>query len=272
MSFVLRAVMAAVVVGSSVSMAFGVGISIAEPDFDRWNYPFSPGGATTTASVFSDGGFQPFFDLRDGQFLNTFVTSDDIAGGQGAGSYVVTSAVVRATIAVANGYIVGGTGGASPLELFATGFRNGFDALSYGENGAFGPSQFAPGTRNAFASDALGNDVSNNAGATAIALGTIAGKNAGDAVANGDVVEFVLNIADPSVQSMLAGGLNGGVLSFSLTCLEVATDTGGGTYPRFATRENGTYSGVSLDLTVIPSPGALGVMMVAGVGVMRRRR
>ena len=142
----------------------------------------------------------------------------------------------------------------------------------YGENAPFGPDQFTPGTRNAFAADALGNDVSNNAAATALALGTIAGKGTGDAVANGDVVEFVLNVADPNVQAMLAGGLDGGILSFSITCLEAADATGGGAYPRFATKENTAFSGVSLDLTVVPSPGALGVLGLAGLGVLRRRR
>jgi len=253
-------------------MSSTLGVSIAEPDIDRWNYPFSPGGATTTASTFSDGGFQPFFDLRDGQFLNTYLTADDIAPGQGSSNYIITSAVVRATIASANGYIVGGTGGTSPMELFATNFRNGYDVFTYDESAPFGPSQFTPGTRNAFAADALGNDVSNNAIAVALALGTIAGKSTGQAVADGDVVEFALNVADPQVQDLLASGLNSGALSFSITCLEVATETGGGTYPRFATRENATYAGVSLDLTVIPAPGVLGVLGLAGVSVARRRR
>src|SRR5690606_37444525 len=106
-----------------------------------------------------------------------------------------------------------------------------------------------------FASDALGNDVSNNAGAVPLARGAVAGKSAGDALANGDVVEFVLNTADPAVQALLAGGLDAGVVSFSITTLEAADETGGGAYPRFATKENTAFSGVGLDLVVeVPAP------------------
>jgi hypothetical protein len=262
----------AVALASSVSMASGAVVSIGEPDFDRWNYPFAPNGFTGTASVFSDGGFQPFFDLRDGQFTNTYFTGDDIAAGQGAASYVVTSAIVRATIANANGYILGGTNGTSPIELFSTGFRNGFDAFTFTEGASFGPDQFTPGTRNAFAADALGADASNNAGAAALAIGTIAGKGLGDAAADGDVVEFVLDVSNPVVQALLAGGLDAGVLSFSVTTLEAADSTGGGAYPRFATRENTAYSGVSVELVVVPAPGALAALGVMGAMVVRRRR
>lgn len=272
-SRICPALCAVALIGSGGAAALASNITIAEPSFDRWNYPFNPSGATEFASVFSDGGFQPFFDLRDAQFLNTYITAGDITPGLGAGSYTVSSAILRATIADANGYILGGTGGTSPLELFASNFRGGFDALSYGENGPFGPSQFTPGTRNAFAADALGNDVSNNPGAIPLAIGTVAGKSVGDALANGDIVEFALNLADPQVHTLLAGGLNAGVVSFSITTLEAADETGGGAYPRFATQENQVYSGVSLDLVAeIPAPGALGVLGVAGVMGIRRRR
>ncbi len=268
----MRAIVCACVLGSSASMACASLVSIASPDYDRWNYPFSPGGTTTTASTFSDGGFAMFFDLRDGQFSNTYLTNDDIAAGQGVGNYQVTSAIVRARIADPNGYVLGGTGGTSPLELWSTGFRNGFNAFSYDNAAPFGPDQFTPGTRNAFAADALGNDVSNDAMATPLAIGTIAGKGAGDAAAAGDVVEFLLNIADPQVQAMLAGGLNDGALSFSITCLEAADATGGGAYPRFATSENTAFMATSVDLEVIPAPGVMGVFGIAGVAVVRRRR
>ena len=272
-SRICSALFGAGVIGIAGAAALATNITIAQPDFDRWNYPFNPSGGTELASVYSDGGFQPFFDLRDAQFLNTYITSDDIAAGQGAGNYIVTSAIVRATIADANGYILGGTGGTSPLELFATSFRNGFDALSYGENGSFGPNQFTPGVRNAFASDALGNDVSNNAGAVPLALGAVAGKSAGDALASGDIVEFVLNTADPAVQALLAGGLNAGVVSFSITTLEAADETGGGAYPRFATKENTAFSGVSLEIIAeVPAPGAIGAFCLGGVAAVRRRR
>lgn len=272
-SRICSALFGAAFIGLAGASALATNIAIGSPDFDRWNYPFNPSGATETASIYSDGGFQPFFDLRDAQFLNTYITSDDIAAGQGAGNYIVSSAVLRATIANANGYILGGTGGTSPLELFSTSFRNGFDALSYGENGPYGPNQFDPGVRNAFAADALGNDVSNNAAAVPLALGAVAGKGVGDPLADGDIVEFVLDVSDPAVQAMLAGGLNAGVVSFSITTLEAADETGGGAYPRFATKENTALSGVGLDLVVeVPAPGAIGVFCLGGVVAARRRR
>lgn len=272
-SFISRGALAAVVVGSSAVSVLGANISISEPDYDRWNYAFAGAPATsTTASTFSDGGFQPFFDLRDSQFTNTYLTNDDIAAGQGYGGYYVTSAVIRATIASANGYILGGTGGTAPLELWRTGFRNGYNAFTFDNSAPNTADAFTPGTRNAFAADALGNDVSNNAGATPLAVGTIAGKGIGDPVANGDVVEFVLNISDPQVQTWLRLGLDAGALSFSVAALEAATQSGGGTYPRFATLENATYSGMSVDLVVIPAPGAMTLLGVAGLAVIRRRR
>jgi hypothetical protein len=66
--------------------------------------------------------------------------------------------------------------------------------------------------------------------------------------------------------------LDAGALSFSVTTLEAADSTGGGAYPRFATRENTAYSGVSVELVVVPAPGALAALGVMGAMVVRRRR
>lgn len=273
MSTSTRAGLGAGLIVAATSAALGA--TYAQPTFDRWNYGFNgTPGTKTYAPTFSDGGYPDAFDLRDGQFLNSFVTSGDFAAGQGAGNYTVTSASLTATIIATTGYVYGGTGNAAPVELFGTGFRNGYTASSFGETGPYtdAGSVFPPGVRNAYAADATGADASNNAGATPFALGSIAGKNAGDAIVMGDVYTFSLDVNDPLIQAYLAGGLNDGILSFSLTCLEAAAPDGSGPYPAFATKESG-FAAVTLDITadVIPTPGA-GVLGFAGLGLITRRR
>jgi hypothetical protein len=271
----LAATAAAALTAASSASAFVVDHTYAEPTFDRWNYPFNgTPGVRTTASTFSDGGFPGAFDLRDGQFLNSFATAAQFAPGQGPANYVVTSASLTATVAFANGYVVGGTGGAAPVELFGTGFRNGLNAFAYGEIAPFAFADVTlPGVRNAFAADASGADASNNPAAAPFALGSIAGKTTGDAVADGDVFEFALDVSDPGVLAYLQGGLNAGILSFSLTSLEVADPSGGGVFPIFGTKE-GTAGNVTLSLTVdiVPAPGAVAALALAGLTAARRRR
>ncbi len=247
-----------------------------QPNFDRWNYAFNATpGTRAQAPVFSDGGAPGVFDLRDGQFLNSFITAGEFTPGLGPANYVVTSAKLSATIDTANGYVIDGTGGVNPIELFGTGFRNGLNAFAYGETG---PYAFAdptlPGVRNAYASDLAGVDVSNNPAATPFALGSVAGKTTGDAVADGDVFEFDLDVNNPGLLAYLQGGLNSGILSFSITSLEAADPGGaGGAFPIFGTKE-GMVGAATLSLTVdvVPAPGAATLLGLAGLAATRRRR
>ena len=255
-------------------------VNFPQPDFDRWNYPFNDDPATRGtrdfASVFSDGGFPTAFDLRDAQFVTTFVTSGDVTPGRPATDYVITGATVTATVKDPNGAVLGGTGGNNPVELFATGFRNGFNALAYGETAPYTvlPSVFPPGVRNAFAADASGADASNNPGATPLALGDVAGLNQGDALSAGDLVEFDLDLSGAGLTALLQNGLSAGVLSFSLTSLEPADQTGAGAFPRFATKETDGFAAptLTLEVEVIPAPGVLAAAPIAAAGRLRRRR
>ena len=83
--------------------------------------------ARTTATTFSgeSDAFPPnFFDDRDGQFLNSFITAGEYAPGRGSSNYVITNATFTATV-------VGGmfdydtvrNDGAS-IELFGTQSRD----------------------------------------------------------------------------------------------------------------------------------------------------
>ena len=274
LSSITRAGLAAGVIVAAGSSTFGA--SYSQPTFDRWNYGFNgTPGTRTNAPTFSDGGYPDAFDLRDGQFLNSFVTSAEFMPGKGVGNYLITSATLTATILAPTGYVYGGTGGVGPVELFGTGFRNGYTATSFGETGPYtdAPSVFPPGVRNAYAADLNGLDASNNAAASVFALGTVAGKNLGDPILAGDVFTFSLDLGNPQIMAYLASGLNGGILSFSLASLEAAAPDGSGPYPVFATKESGVAA-VTLDITadVVPAPGVASLLALGGIGMIGRRR
>lgn len=256
----------------------------AQPTFDRWNYPFNfDAGTRTVATTFSGQSdqFPPnFFDDRDGQFLNSFATAADYAPGQGSENYVITDATLTATI-------VGGTfqydnvrnDGAS-IELFGTGFRGGLNAFAYGEDFAFGfGDPTSEDIRNAYATDAAGGsrrDVSNEVRdgfvSTPFAVGQIAGEAPGTVVGSGQTITFSLDLSNPDVVAYLQDSLNQGIASFTISSLHIVTQGDASAAPAFSTKEGGMGATFSITAEVIPAPASVGVLGLAGLAGLRRRR
>lgn len=273
------------------------------PTFDRWMYPFnSQPGVRPDALIFGVLGPQGVgqFDDRDGQLLVTWSTGGEFQPGLGAANYRVLSARVTATIDPRFGdaffydptidsfrtyldpndpdYLPDSDPG-RPIELFGTGFRNGFTPASFGESGPF---SFAPptgeGVRNAFALDRSGVDASNNVrdrfealpmavGATDLAPGSL--------VPGGQTMVFDLDVNDPLVAAYLGAGLSDGFLSFTLTSLHEGSFAGPATFPVFMTKEStlpgATPATLELSVEIVPAPAA-GSLLLAAMGARAGRR
>jgi len=270
-------------------------LQLNSPTFDRWVYPFNfTPGTRATASAFGAVGTGPgVFDDRDGQFYLHYDTSSatgDFAPGQGVGNYQVDGLTLRLTAVSVSGSVFydpsydpvstygGGTDSdpSRPFELFGAGFRNGFMASTFGETGPHSIGDpTIPGTRNVFASDALGNDVSNNFtnfGGSAFdvdpfAVGTASTLNPGDAITAGTVFEFDVNLADADIANYVQEGLNSGGLSFVLTSLQETTQTNP-TIVNWGTKEGGS----SASMTVVPEPSSVALLGLGGAVLAFWRR
>lgn len=278
---------------------------ILEPTADRWMYPFngSP-GARPSASVFGAVG-EPDFDDRDGQMLVRFSTTGIVAAGLGASNYALTSLQLSLTVNVNNAfrydptpdsfrsrldpaspnYLADADVGV-PVELFAVGYRNGFNAATFAENSAFSSGG---GLRNAFAAGLNANgtrfDVSNNVAdgfeVTPMAIGQIAGLTPGALVGEESVMTFNLNLSDAAVLAYLQASLHAGYLEFMVSSLHPTAQMATNGYPAFFTKENllhdpafGDNLAAQLrgDVTVVPEPGTLALLLVgAAAGVFFRR-
>ena len=256
---------------SCMAQSQTITISYDTSTLDRWNYPFngSPGtrlSASSFGAVELDG-----FDDHDAQFVVGFETDADITTGLALNQYQVLSA--RVVITNSNGDVFEydptydthdtylflddslDTDPGRPIHLWATGYRNEYDASSWGEYTTFGGTPDvdpAQGARNAFAayfpsegSEAV--DISNNLkeefDPTPLAIAQT------DAVAPGELVPadsdmyFDVDLCQPGSRSYLAEGLANGEVRFSITSLHAANGgDGGGTgdifYPFWYTKEN----------------------------------
>ncbi|MEM6313077.1 MAG: PEP-CTERM sorting domain-containing protein [Planctomycetota bacterium] len=299
---------AAVVLGvGAIAHANPVNATFDRPTTDIWNYPFSTSFGTqdrTAGSTFAALG-TPAFDERDAQVLTFWDSSAQVTPGQGVSNYEVLSATLTFTYTGTapieydptqddfTTYTTAPDADAGrPLELFGTGFRNGQAAGNY-ITGTPGPSFSPPGppsrnVRSAFAIDVstgTERDVSNNTGSfipdgpgfnpTPFAVGQ-SSLNPGDIITDGTVFTFDIDIADTDIEAYIAEGLNDGLLSFSLTSLHPAAFGGPPTFPAFILDVPGddTVGAPTLELSVnvIPEPASLGLLGMAGLGLIRRRR
>jgi len=272
--------------------------SFTSPSEDRWMYPFSGSpGLENAASIFGAVGSDGFDD-RDGQLVVEFDTASQIAAGQGAANYQITSARLTlylkpegqqgtwqydSTYDGVDTYTGAATDGDAgrPLELFGAGYRNGFDTVSFLETSPFGSGP-TEGTRNAFANDNAGGvtrDVSNNVAGnfevSPFAIGTIAGLAEGANAPGGAEVIFDLDLT-PDVLAYLQNRLDLGAVDLVLATLHASSFGGAATYPRIETKEGtaGFAPRLELDVTIVPEPGTalLLVAGLSGLAVAGRRR
>lgn len=270
----------------SASAQTKVSVSYSLPTMDRWNYPFNPTpGVRPTASVFGNDAGSPLFDNRDGQMIVVFDTDGDIPAGRAIGSYLVLNA--RVTVQFATDlalaydestdpwqsflpesdprYIPDADAG-QPVELFGTGFRNGFGPANWVENSPYAPAGsnlLNPGIRNAFAATVdpngqtidVSNSVRDESSPDPFAIGFVPDVAVGDLIPINALCQFDLATDNPLVTGYLSQGLVDGRLSFSITSLARVVQQGA-VFPSFYCKENplvgkGLVSAATLEMTVL---------------------
>lgn len=275
--------------------AASAGATTFEATGDRWMYPFNGGnGLESTASVFGTPG-NPIFDDRDAQYLLDFDTTGQIAAGQGAANYVITSAKLTLTLKPEGqqgawnydptydpytSYTGVDEDLGRPIEVSGVAYRNGFTTASFTETSAFSPPGApAPGVRNAYPSDWAGGaarDVSNNVregfDTNYWGIGSIDGLAPGDLVPGGVEVVFEISLT-PDVLAYLQERLDGGEVDLLVSGMFPASQGGAATYPRFETKE-GLAVGVArldLDVQVVPEP-ATALLIGGALATLAARR
>jgi len=301
--------MAAVAALAGAVQAADFNVSSQSVDFDRWNYPFngSP-GVRNAAPTFGAVG-NPGFDDRDGQFLIGLNSADlGVPTGLNPTDYQISSLTVTATHSTGSflydptydSALSADTDAGAPIVLTGAGLRNGFtdftfgagDATTFAENSPFQNGNAfvstGPGVRHAFAAafDGSGNlvDVSNNVrngfDFTPWAVGTT-DLNPGDAVAEavpgvspGSTFTFEVDLSDPDILAYVQQGLADGGLFFSVTSLTQTTQDNPGNPNFYTTNEFDPAAvdpSVSFDLTVVPEPASLTLVLGGGAMLLRRR-
>lgn len=263
-----------------------ISVTYTTPTGDRWNYPFNPTpGLRPTASVFGGEAGSPFFDNRDGQMVVVFDTSADITPGLSLGRYIVLNA--RLTLEFASDlsiaydestdpwqcflptsdprYLKDADPG-QPIELFGTGFRNGWSPANWVETTPYAPpgqSLLQPGIRNAYALgfDGSGNlvDVSSSVRAEfspdPFAIGYVPDVAPGDLIPIGSKCIFDLATDNPIVEGYLQQSMVEGKVILSITSLAKVVQQGT-LFPAFYTKENplvpkGLAHPAKLEMTVL---------------------
>lgn len=226
------------------------------PAADRWNYGFNTTpGVRNVGSVFGYTGDLYEFDERDGQVMVQFDTSDLITPGLGPDRYLIDSVEVTVMLAdpLSGGYdptrdewtthlppedpdFEPDADPGRPIELFATGFRNGVEATTWTETTDFslvGP--FGKEVRSAFAAEIdrkgslidVSNSISDRRTPTSLAVGIAEGASAGDELSEGTIIRFTFDGSDPAAARWLAERLDAGRIHFSLSSLIEAQQQGG---------------------------------------------
>lgn len=258
------AVLAGVAQTSVAQMIDG---TIAQPNLDRWMYPFNgTPGSKLDAPTFGAPGI-PGFDDLDSQFIFGFDTTALVEAG--LGSYRIGAVVVTTT----NGegvpfayddsydsyttyldeadpdYSVDEDAG-RPVTLYAVGYRGGFDVTTFEETSDFGFDPIDPGNfsgiRNAFA--ALFDDeeaafdvsmhVTERYEADPIGIGVTDAVEPGEEVFADTTFTYEIDLCAPGVREYVQAGLDVGQLNFAATSLHGATQQDPGAFPRWYTKEN----------------------------------
>ena len=289
----LSTIFAACLVAGSASSVFAQvqTLQLNTPKLDRWMYPFNfDNGQETYAACFA-ALLTPGFDDRDGQFLVGFDTTSAIPSGLDLNQYDIVSCTITSTVvndmevtyddswdSVTTSYADGDpqkttdTDAGKPIELFGVGYRNGYSLATFHENSTFGGTpivQPAEGARNAFPaifdSNGVATDVSRQVRlrfeAMPWAIGTTTDVNPGDLIPAGTVLNFNIDLCDPTARAYIANAVQFGQLNFMITSLIPATGgPGGGTgpreYPQFACKEGYPDFASTITLVVRVGPQA----------------
>ncbi len=273
------------------------------PHFDRWMYPFNasaPLGNRPTASSF--GAFDtPDFDNRDAQVYFGFVLTNAIPAGLGADAYQVVRCTFEATMS-------GGTtvydptldpwttyldptqalhtadaDPGRPMELYGAGWRGGWNAWTFGENGPF--QSVPPNWRNKRNIYALGIhsntlvDVSNSVDPAGdgsgvggfdpipFAIGS-APLSPGDPIPLPTTFTFDLDVNHPLIQGYLQNALDGGILGLIIATLHPSVFMGPAVFPVWDQKESIVGTPATLDIVYRVSP-RLDIGITGGVRVAR---
>jgi hypothetical protein len=230
--------------------------TIEAPSADRWNYGFNQTlGTRTIASAFGYTGTLYEFDDRDGLITIAFDTSQLVPIGAGQDRYIIKAIAFEITLSqdFSSGYdptqdawqthlqpedpeYIADEDVGRPVELFATGFRNGYASATWTEDAPFSPTgPFGEEVRNAFAVELLpsgsAQDVSNSVltgfTPTSLAIGHVDGVEVGGVIPEGTALRFDIDTSLEENQAWLAAGLEEGRLIFTISTLLEAEEQGG---------------------------------------------
>ena len=251
---------------SSLASAQDFQGTIEVPSADRWNYGFNQTpGTRTIASAFGYTGTLYEFDDRDGLITIAFDTSQLVPTGAGEERYLINSIEFEITLShdFSSGYdptqdewqthlqpedpeYVADEDVGRPVELFATGYRNGYSSATWTEDAPFSPTgPFGEEVRNAFAVELLPSgseqDVSNSVltgfTPTSLAIGQVDGVEVGGVIPEGTALRFVVDTSLQENQAWLAAGLEEGRLIFTISTL-LEAEKQGGDFIEFYMREH----------------------------------
>jgi len=242
-------------------------VAIDNPSDDRWTYPRnSTPGKRTLAPLFGylTGEGDDLRAIRYGQMVLGYDTSGVIPVGLNREQYKIKSVTIQATVAFDEQFEYDGTRDnyslyngvddtASPVELFGTGFRNGYDGLNWdetrplNEDGAEGNNIYSIGFEGGTAIDVDTFSFSKPHSAKPFAIGTIEGLEQGELVPEDSVFRFNLDVENSAVSNYIAEGLVNGKLYFTLSqILYEELEEGGKGYPDIYTKDHILGEGASM--------------------------
>ena len=234
-------------------------VKFNEASDDRWTYPRnSTPGTRNLAPVFGyvSGDGDSRVAHRYGQMIVGFDTMAKVPSGLHHSQYRIRSAKIETTVALGSQFHYDGTlddyskydgetDSDSPVELFGTGFRNGYDGLTWGEASPLNSEGFdfnnvySLGYQNGMAIDVDRFVFSEPFKTIPFAIGQVEGLEQGDLVPEDSVFEFEIDVSDEDIQRYIAKSLANGKLFFTLSqILYAKTEEGGKGYPDFYTRDH----------------------------------
>jgi hypothetical protein len=253
--------------------------AIAAPSIDRWVYPFAGNGREGSVPVFA-ALRQPGFEDRDSNMLVGFTTSTMVPAGLGEERYIINE--VRITVyvqgddrfeydgtfdsvvtsyAVTDPDYVADADAGKPIELFAAGYRNGFNDVTFLENSPYtqgpvpaeGVANVYPAILNSSGQPAtdVGRHVRQKYEAVPLAVGVNDELAPGALVPAGTAFTFNVDLSTPAARAYVARGINAGQVRFMISSLHATSGgpgggTGGLTYPSIYTKESAVAQSAGL--------------------------